>query len=441
MTRLADITTVIVGGGACGVNLGLRLGPSSSLVLEQGVLFQAWNKDRWDDFAFNTPLAWNGLYGQSPVEEGTSFRDQIRIWREYVDDDQKLNYQEGHTVTSVERLPPTTSTSYRFRVTVKDNQSTYSIDCINVVCCSGENAIPKLPAVAASVPSSILSIHSKHYKGPHQFHSTNTQQQSILVVGSGQSGCQIAQDLIRKGKRVTLATSAVAGCFFSLYGRHLFWWAQQIGFMDMSRDKLALLPDGDARRYAAKPVTGSGGPISIFSLHRQGALIVGGVDSIRDGNTLVLKPNRPANAEKALTGYNDFVANFVGWYDKQPEDVQATLCLDPDDTLPEPEWEPVPEIVDEIGPTELSLDDYQGIIWCTGYRSAVQSYLKIPEALETDFDDRSGSPCTATSFSVPGLYYSGFPWTPYGVSDILGGFERDQTNLIEHMTSTAVESS
>jgi len=168
---------------------------------------------------------------------------------------------------------------------------------------------------------------------------------------------------------------------------------------------------------------------------RKGATILGSLEDIQDGKFL-MKGNRLENVKVAMNAYQKYSDTVKGWIAKQPEEVQAALPAEtPETDLPEPEWECLDELLESNGPTEMSLKDCQGVIWATGYRSAVSSYLKIPEAIESDMNARTGSPDVMVSQSVPGLFYSGFPWIRGMLSDVIKGFEMDHEILSAKIVS------
>ena len=122
------------------------------------------------------------------------------------------------------------------------------------------------------------------------------------------------------------------------------------------------------------------------------------------------------------------------WIQGQPDDVAKTFNPETqEDQIPEPEWETLDYLLASNGPRQLSMDNFQGVVWCTGYQSSVKHYMDIPMALDQDMNQRTGSPDAMISESVPGLYYAGFPWVHSAGSAVLMGFQGDAQVLVDHL--------
>jgi putative flavoprotein involved in K+ transport len=454
------VKTVIIGGGFHGINLACMLQEKDQnyLLLEQATLLDAWKSSRWEAFQMNTPHGCNRLYGQ--VDEiddksiGQDFQKECAAWEQHVND-KKLRYKQHHRVVNVCPLQEVSfkmkqddsnkNEPARFSLQVeelKDDLSTstctITITCRNVVCCTGENAVPKLPAVASEWPKDLLQMHSKDFKSSDQFSDNNdNNSKAVLVVGSGQSGCQIASLLAAEGKKVWLCTGKSNGIFASYRQDSLLTWLKRTGFDKLTNEMRQTMPNGEQLRYAKSPIVGAGRSLSFFSLARQGVTILGSLDRIQDDH-VILQANRVAHVQQSVNTYNFHCASVRKWIASQPESVQATIAPEtPTTGFPEPEWEPIPELETEEGPLRLPLADCVGVIWCTGYHSSVASYLQnnFPEALASDLDARTNSPHALFSLTVPGLYYAGFPWAHTAVSSFLLGAECDQQLILDKIVN------
>jgi putative flavoprotein involved in K+ transport len=459
------VETVIIGGGFAGINLACMLQQQEDqqdyLLLEQETLLDVWKNSRWDAFQLNTPHGCNRLYGQTYEDDGIDedsvgrdFPQELAAWEQYVAD-QKLRYKEHHRVLSVRPRSHNKNnigdSRARFSLVVEElkHHENYQgvvghlvFTCRNVVCCTGENAVPILPAVAAEWPKELLHMHSKDFKSPDQFADDK---KAVLVVGSGQSGCQIASLLREAGKTVWLCTGSSNGIFASYRQDSIFTWMKRLGFDKLTNEMRQQMPHGEEMRYAKSPIVGAGKALSYFSLARQGVTILGSLEKIQDGAHLVLKPNRVAHVQQSVASYNKHCASVKTWLANQPEssEIHATLAPETRTTgFPEPEWEPVPELETEEGPLRLPLANCQGVIWCTGYRSSVASYLSkyCQDVMASDLDVRTNSPHTLFSQAVPGLYYAGFPWARTAVSALLMGTQVDQQLIIDKIINDATDS-
>jgi putative flavoprotein involved in K+ transport len=433
------VDTLVVGGGHCGVNLALWFQQEHSydsyLIVEAKEVLAAWKHSRWNGFQLNTPHNFSLLHGQplladlDPTTLGSDFQKQRIGWLSYIRE-ANLNIREGCRVTSIQKLELDQNQSQhehkKARFCVETDKDT--ILCRNVICCSGENAVVKLPkALSPKLPSRIPQVHCRDFSSPEQFPDST---KAILVVGSGQSGVQIADWLADHHKKVWLATSMCNGTPRYYRGRNVMEWFHQMALLDTTDDdQRQALPHEESRRYGRKPFVGSRHAISYFSLARKGVQILGSLDDIRD-HQFIFKENRLDHIQKSVESY-DATCQMVKEFAATLEDDTQLESLDETNDLPEPEWEPTPDLMESNGPLTIDLEDCQGVIWCTGFSSNVTTYIEqIPEALE-DLDPITKSPAGMQSKCVDGLYYSGFPWLYGATSDILSGFDREHKLLSE----------
>jgi len=184
------------------------------VVLERGRIGESWRTQRWDTFRLNTPGWMNQLLGQQA-------RDSYATGVEVIQRLEKLAatcpVREG---VPVARLAPAGD---RFVLpTVRGD-----LLARTVVVATGDQNLPKIPALAGTFPDRVAHYHTADYRGPDQLPDG-----AVLVVGSTQSGCQIAQDLRAGGRRVVLATSPVGRVPFRHRGRETIEWLAEAGFMD-----------------------------------------------------------------------------------------------------------------------------------------------------------------------------------------------------------------
>jgi putative flavoprotein involved in K+ transport len=510
------VDTVIIGGGFCGVNIALNLQEKMKddddfdyLIVEKDTLLSQWRTARWDDFQLNTPHGANRLHGQQPVDDGLDdaslgqdFKnEELAIWEQHIAKS-KLHYQEHCTVVSVQTTTPLQQTtekddnaaagdsnnnsdSRRGRFVIELEPTMRNIDdtagaeqrteeggggqgedhhddiiargtttltCRNVICCTGQCAVPKIPSDLSCKlnermqqqqpmnhgnPNNIVQMHSSEFKGPQQFPDPT---RAILVVGSGQSGVQIADLLADRGKRVWLCTSNnAAGVYRSFRGEDLFVWTLRRGYFETTNEMRQAMPSerSEALRYKMNPVVGSARPISYASLARKGVQILGSLQDVQK-DQFIIASNRLDHVQHLTATYEASRDLIREWIASQPEHVVATFA---GGTLPEetcePEYEPEPSLLEDNGPEQMSLQDCQGVIWCTGFTSSVQSYLyKLPtHVLAVDMNARTRSPDVLISETAPGLYYAGFPWVHTAGSAILLGFDADAKVLVDHLAS------
>lgn len=190
--------TIIVGGGQAGLAVSYYLTRQgrSHVVLEQAShAASAWRNRRWDSFTFVTPNWMTRLPGmeyQGPDPEGFMSRSEIVTFFEQYVERFKLPVRYGVQVTAIEQ----TSSSPGYIITTSKG----ALQSANVVIATGLFQKPKIPAFSAEFPAGITQLHSSEYRNPEVLPDGG-----VLVIGSGQSGCQIAEEIYRAGRKVYLS--------------------------------------------------------------------------------------------------------------------------------------------------------------------------------------------------------------------------------------------
>ena len=275
-----------------------------------------------------------------------------------------------------------------------------------VVVATGDQNVPRLPPLANTLPDWIAQQHTADYRGPGSLPPGG-----VLVVGSAQSGCQIAEDLLSAGRRVVLATSPAGRLPWRHRGRDSLEWLVDAGFYDHRPQDL---PD-PSMINAAQPIVAAGGrSLSLQSLARSGATLVGRPLTMT-GDSLLLDDSVNAN----ITAGDVFAARVRTMVDEfiRQHGLDAPPS-DPDDT---------DTPVDLTPPTELNLrdEDINSVIWCTGFTGDF-SWL-IPELV-----DAAGRPRRdGATGPAPGLWYVGLGWLTRRRSGLLFGFPDDAATIAD----------
>jgi putative flavoprotein involved in K+ transport len=197
MTQQIDV--VIIGGGQAGLALSYYLTQQgrTHVVLERGRVAETWRSQRWDSFTLVTPNWMTQLPGfpyQGEDPDGFLPHDEIVITLERYAQSFQAPVHCGVQATGV-RLRPEGSDYL-----VETNRDTYV--AANVALATGGFPRPKLPQASAAIPVNIMQLHSSQYRRPQRLPSG-----AVLVVGSGQSGSQIAEELHQSGRQVYLYVS------------------------------------------------------------------------------------------------------------------------------------------------------------------------------------------------------------------------------------------
>ena len=401
----AQIDTVVVGGGQAGLSTSywLKQQGRQHIVLEKAEEpGSAW-RQRWDSFTLVTPN-WSvrlpgSDYGQADPH-GYMGRDElIALFADYARR-HELPVRYGSEVTAV--APAGSGLGYQ--VSMADGTR---IAAANVVLATGSFQRPKLPAIAADLPGAIVQLHSGQYRNPAQLPAG-----AVLVVGSGQSGAQIAEELYQAGRTVYLSVGSAGRAPRRYRGRDTWEWLSLCGFLDRTVDKL---PAPQAR-FAANPhISGRDGghTLNLHQFARNGVHLLGHVVTANEGK-LTLAPD----LHESLARVDQFEARLLAMID----DYITRSGLDaPVESLPQLRDGFATEPVQDL---DLAASGIASVIWATGYRFDF-SLVKLPIL------DASGYPVQDRGVTAyPGLYFVGLNWLHSQKSGLLQGVGDDATHIV-----------
>src|SRR6516165_8516657 len=274
------INTVIVGGGQAGLAISyyLKQEGREHVVLERATaVANAWRHERWDSFTLVTPnfqvrmpgAEYNGddPYGfMSKAEVVKYFDDYVERF--------DLPVHCGVEVFSVEKQGK--------RFVVRTSEGDY--ETVNVVIATGLYQSPRIPLFSAHISSNILQIHSSQYRNPSSLPTG-----AVLVVGTGQSGAQIAQELYQSGRKVYLSIGNAGRVPRRYRGRDINDWFTRLGLFDTKVEELKSPRD----KFASHPqISGKNGgqSLNLHQFARDGVVLLGHVRGARDGK-LMLAPD------------------------------------------------------------------------------------------------------------------------------------------------------
>eukprot|EP00035_Acanthoeca_spectabilis_P022513 m.444168 g.444168 ORF g.444168 m.444168 type:complete len:428 (-) comp19058_c0_seq1:380-1663(-) len=420
------IPAVIVGGGAAGVGASIelkRLGVKHVL-LERGRLFNAWRFWRWDGFKLNTPMSLSTLPGQPAMEGddtvGEPIASVLAKWDSYVST-LNLPVREGVEVLAIKPGHVAETFELSLRDVLTGSESKVVTDA--VVVASGAHDVPKFPQkLSAQIPKGIVQLAPGSYTSPAALPDGN-----VLVVGSGQTGSQLADEISAAGGRtVFMATSKTGGCPRGHRGIDLFLFLDRLNFFEHSRDAV---PEED--RNSARPgLIGADSNISYYSLHRQGVSLLGSIEAV-EGNVLSLRGNLAENVVAAHEGYDTFQGILRGIVAKDPEWDKSLPVETPDDR-----WAKTDNFDAAIAasPSKLNLAEagISSIVWATGWTHTVD-FVQVPQVRESLGAD--GLPTTCEPPGVAGFYWLGFEWLRTRGSALLVGARNDATYVAEKIAA------
>ncbi len=395
---------MVIGAGQAGLAMSHHLSGRGidHVVLDRGEIANSWRTERWDSLRLLTPnwmtrLPGHRYDGSDP--DGFMTKDEtVSLLSSY-----GLSF--GVPVHSHVTVEQVTAKSTGFDVVT--NQGTWSCDA--VVAATGASSEPRLPAVAADIPGRIDQLTALQYRNPDQLGKGD-----VLVVGASASGVQIADELQRSGRSVTVAVGEHIRLPRRYRNRDIHWWMNAIGQLDERYDEVDDLTR--ARRLPSLQLVGS-------PEHRTlgvGSLVDAGVETVG-------KLMRIAGPKAQFSGG---LANLVANADLKQNrlldriDEHATEHgLDSD--LPKP-TRPEPTRLGGA-PTELAMCRFDTIVWATGYRP---SYSWLDRAA---FDQRGRLIHDGGVCALPGLYLLGIPFLRRRKSSFIDGVGPDAAELVSHL--------
>jgi putative flavoprotein involved in K+ transport len=403
------LDAVIVGGGQAGLGVSyfLQQNGNGHAVFEQGRIGESWLSARWDSFQLNTPNLRNVLPGlpyNGPEADGFWRTDKlVDYFHQYVDRFQ-LPVRTGVTVISVARA----ENQDGFLIKTKSaDQVEESVASRSVVVASGIQRIPKFPAMRSKLPDNIIQLHTSEYRNPEGLPPGG-----VVVVGGGQSGCQITEDLLSAGRTVYLCTSKVGRVPRRYRGRDLVEWWVNTKFWDVTYDSL---PDKSISRAAQPQISGIGRyghTLSLQYLAAQGVVILGRLLDVASG-TLILSDDAAAHVHFA-DEFSQRVKNDIDAYLTRMNITPPPLEDDPAD-IPDIEA----ECVSPLRQLNLREADVSTVIWATGFTGDF-NWIHLPV-----FDDQNRPIHNRGISPERGLYFVGFPWLNSRKSGVLYGIGED----------------
>jgi putative flavoprotein involved in K+ transport len=406
---MEKVETIIIGGGQAGLTTSYHL----KQLGREHIVFEgaekagnAWRNDRWDSFTLVTPnwsIQLPGAHYDGNDPDGFLPKAKIIAYFErYVE---KFNLPIQYKTSVTEVIPLNDGTGYQIKTNDKIYQAKY------VVMATGSFQKPKIPAFSTNFPQGITQLHSGHYRNPSQLPDG-----AVFIVGSGQSGMQIAEELYQSGRTVYLCTGTAPRVPRRYRGRDIISWLSDTGFLDQTVDKL---PTPKARFVGNPQATGKNGghSLNLHQFARDGVALFGHIAGAQNGKVM-FAPDLKENLAKVDKAEKD----IIGMIDRH---IEANGIGAPQETLPDLQDGYSAEVITEL---DLKSANINAIIWAMGY-TADYSLVKL---LITDED---GFPIQQRGITqYPGLYFVGMNWLHKRKSAILFGVNEDVEHIVADMT-------
>ncbi len=397
----------MIGAGHAGLATSRYLTERSidHVVLERGEVANSWRRERWDSLRLLTPNWQSRLPGfryEGSDPDGFMTMPEVVEFISGFARHVNAPVRTHTTVTSVRRVDD------GYHVTTTSGE----IECRCLVIASGACNRPHVPEIERAVPASVERFTPMDYKNPQQLPDGG-----VLVVGASATGVQLAHEIHRSGRPVTLAVGEHVRLPRTYRGRDVLWWMESSGVWDQRYDEVDDLVR--ARGLPSPQLVGTPerSTLDLNALSDLGVRLVGRVATIRDGRALFSGGLRNQFALADLK-MDRLLDTFDEWATANARDADAG---------PPERFEPT------RGPasTPLSIDlasgEIRSIVWATGYRPDYE-WLHVPVL------DRKGAlRHDGGVVDAPGLYALGLPLLRRRKSTFIHGIEDDVRDVVEHL--------
>jgi putative flavoprotein involved in K+ transport len=400
-------TTVIVGAGHAGLAMSRCLSDRSidHVLLERGGVAHSWSTGRWDSLRLLTPnwqsrLPGFGYTGDDP-DGFMTMPEVVAYLRTYA----TACDAPVHTNTAVHSVQ---ARDDGYLVTT--SEGTWCAP--TVVLASGACGVPDVPAAAADLPTGVRSLPAASYRRPDQL-----EHGGVLIAGASATGIQLADEIQRSGRPVTLAVGGHVRVPRTYRGMDIMWWLDAAGVLDERHDEV-----DDVTRVRSLPsfqLVGSAGreTIDLNSLQASGVRIVGRLAAVRDG-TALLSGSLRNQCKLADLKLNRLLDTLDAWATVRGLDEELGAA-----------HRPAPTAVEADPPLAVPLTDgaIKTVIWATGYRPDF-SWLDVPVLDPKGWVRHAGGVTAA-----PGLYVVGMPFLRRRKSTLIDGAGDDARDLSAHL--------
>ncbi len=404
---MEEIETLVIGGGQAGLAMSAHLNSLGvpHLIVERKRIAESWRTARWDSLVANGP-AWHDRFPALAFDDldPNSFapKDRIVEYFETFAEQIKAPVRCGVDVKSVEMK----SDGSGFIAQTSDG----TIAAANVVAATGPFQRPLMPAIVPH-ETGIEQIHSHHYKNPGQL-----PEGAVLVVGAGSSGGQIADELLRAGKRVYLSVGPHDRPPIRYRGKDFCWWLGVLGHWDAKTREPGM-------EHVTISISGAlgGNTVDFRKYAARGMTLLGRVDRYSDGQ-LDIAPDLARNMAQG----DKFYLSILDTADAHVRDNGLDMPEEPEarSIWPEPDC-----VANPLRQLDLNDAGVTAIVWATGFTLDF-SWLKV-----NVFDEKGRPDHVRGVTKLRGLYFLGLPWLSCRASPFIWGVWRDAKYLAEHIAA------
>ncbi len=400
-------TTVVIGAGHSGLAASRFLSARSidHVVLERGDVANSWRHERWDSLRLLTPN-WQSRLPGYRYEGGDP--DGFMTMAEVVDFIARYAVVSSAPVQTHTTVTSVTSDGDGYRVATDQGE----LRCRTLVIASGSSNVARVPETREAIPASIECVTALAYRRPDQL-----PEGGVLVVGASATGVQLADEIHRSGRPVTIAVGEHVRLPRMYRGRDVLWWMHQSGVWDQRYDEVDDLVR--ARRLPSPQLVGTPErtTLDLNALGSAGVRIVGRLAAVRGGRALFSGGLRNQFALADLK-MNRLLETFDEWAHASSQHL---------DVGPAERFEPTH--MPDVSPLELDLrsGEIKSIVWATGFHPDY-SWMNVPVVDRKGHLKHDGGVVDA-----PGMYALGLPVLRRRKSTFIHGAEDDARDVVDHL--------
>ena len=410
--KINNTSIVIIGAGIAGLCISYFLSKKNidHIILEKGVIGNTWINERWDNFYLVNP----NWAMKIPEFDITSNNFPFSNPDGFLNKKEIINYVQsfakfiGSKIYENEKVENISKEKNQYKI-ITSNQI---INCNIAIVATGAFGNPHIPEISKNLDNKIFQIHSSEYKNPSQLPKGK-----VVVVGSGQSGAQIAEDLLASGKEVWLAVSKCGRRPRNYRGKDSSWWNYEMGLFDKTIDEV----DFQDRWKCSAHTSGSmgGHDINILDLEQKGLNLCGTIRECKKNN-LIINDNLFENIKFS----DDYALSWSKEVDKYI--IKKNISIKFENISPDKRI--ISDNFRSIDNLALNKDE-DSIVWSTGFR---YNY----DWIDLDITDDSNHPIQRRGVTkYQGFYFMGLQWMHSSKSAQFIGVAEDADFIVSDILS------